>query len=132
MKVAYCVLKVNLIRRCMNTFKLFHAYQRRRTGRMPKELQLQILATSRPAPTCHGSELEDFGKLKATVIFCIASGWAIIGLFRAASTGRAGTSHLSRHTLKDFLHAWSRHFDTERTGILQRMPLKMRCTSTPS
>jgi len=63
-----------------DTFQLFSRLPAPPNWAGCQGIAIQILGDFRGLPQhVIGSELEDFGKLKATVIFCIASGWAIIG-----------------------------------------------------
>jgi len=90
----------------MNVFQIiFTPTSAAELGRMPKELQLQILGDFRGLPQhVIGSELEDFGKLE--------SDGHILHRFRVGDYRIYFERHrlgvlvhriLSRHTLKDFL-----------------------------
>ena len=90
----------------MSTFQIiFTPTSAAELGRMPKELQLQILGDFRGLPQhVIGSELEDFGKLE--------SGGHVLHRFRIGDYRVYFERHalgvlvhriLSRHTLKDFL-----------------------------
>jgi mRNA-degrading endonuclease RelE of RelBE toxin-antitoxin system len=90
----------------MNTFQIiFTPISAAELGKMPKELQLQILGEFRGLPQqVRGAELEEFGKLER--------GGRILHRFRVGDYRVYFERHelgvlvhriLSRHTLKDFL-----------------------------
>ena len=90
----------------MNTFQIiFTPISAAELGKMPKELQLQILGEFRGLPQqVRGAELEEFGKLER--------GGRILLRFRVGDYRVYFERHelgvlvhriLSRHTLKDFL-----------------------------
>jgi mRNA-degrading endonuclease RelE of RelBE toxin-antitoxin system len=107
----------------MNAFQIiFTPTSAAELGRMPKELQLQILGEFRGLPQqVVGTELEDFGKLER--------GGRMLHRFRVGDYRVYFERHdlgvlvhriLSRHTLKDFLY---RHgLKVEEDTALQQNP----------